>query len=81
MLYYMANSELETNSFVMQANVLNASAGYLIEAHMELATGETSIGIWLVNTNILPYGGSCEIEDSIWGKSSQMCFLTELVFF
>ncbi|CAC5416734.1 PKD1L2 [Mytilus coruscus] len=61
-------SELETNSFVMKANVLNASAGYLIEAHMELATGETSIGIWTVNTNILPYGGSCEIEDAIWGE-------------
>ncbi|CAC5388020.1 PKD1L2 [Mytilus coruscus] len=61
-------SELGTNSFVMQANVLNASAGYLIEALMELATGETSIGIWIVNTNILPYGGSCEIEDAIWGE-------------
>ncbi|XP_076076045.1 uncharacterized protein LOC143046870 [Mytilus galloprovincialis] len=60
-------SELKTNAFVMKANVLNASAGYLIEAHMELA-GETSIGIWTVNTNILPYGGSCEIEDAIWGE-------------
>ncbi|XP_071131885.1 uncharacterized protein [Mytilus edulis] len=61
-------SEFETNAFVMKANVLNASAGYLIEAHIELATGETSISIWTVNTNILPYGGSCEIEDAIWGE-------------
>ncbi|XP_076075594.1 uncharacterized protein LOC143046351 [Mytilus galloprovincialis] len=60
-------SESDTNAFVMQANVLNASAGYLIEAHMQLATGERSISIWIVNTNILPYGGSCEIEDDIWG--------------
>ncbi|XP_071128331.1 uncharacterized protein [Mytilus edulis] len=60
-------SEADTNAFVMQANVLNASAGYLIEAHMQLATGEKSISIWIVNTNILPYGGSCEIEDDIWG--------------
>ncbi|CAG2184580.1 Aldehyde dehydrogenase family 3 member B3,Aldehyde dehydrogenase,Aldehyde dehydrogenase family 3 member B2,Fatty aldehyde dehydrogenase,Aldehyde dehydrogenase family 3 member B1,Putative aldehyde dehydrogenase YwdH,Aldehyde dehydrogenase, dimeric NADP-preferring,Aldehyde dehydrogenase family 3 comG,4,4'-diaponeurosporen-aldehyde dehydrogenase,Aldehyde dehydrogenase family 3 member H1,Aldehyde dehydrogenase family 3 member I1, chloroplastic,Aldehyde dehydrogenase family 3 member F1 [Mytilus edulis] len=59
--------EADTNAFVMQANVLNASAGYLIEAHMQLATGEKSISIWIVNTNILPYGGSCEIEDDIWG--------------
>ncbi|XP_052068761.1 uncharacterized protein LOC127708011 isoform X2 [Mytilus californianus] len=61
-------SELESDSFVMKANVLNASAGYLIEAHMQLATGETSIGIWAVNTNILPYGGSCEMEDANWGE-------------
>ncbi|CAC5383759.1 PKD1L2 [Mytilus coruscus] len=61
-------SESDTNAFVMQPNVLNASAGYLIEAHMQLATGETSISIWTVNTNVLPYGGSCEIEDAIWGE-------------
>ena len=75
MLYFMANSELETNAFVMKANVLNASTGYLIEAHMELATGEKSISIWTVNTNILPYGGSCEIKDAIWGKLSEMGFV------
>ncbi|CAG2212910.1 PKD1L2 [Mytilus edulis] len=61
-------SETTTNAFVMKANVLNAKAGYLIEAHMQLETGETSISIWIVNTNILPYGGSCEIEDAIWGE-------------
>ncbi|XP_063447201.1 uncharacterized protein LOC134726715 [Mytilus trossulus] len=64
----MAIIELKTNAFVIKANVLNASAGYLIEAHMELAPEGTSIGIWIVNTNILPYGGSCEIEDAIWGE-------------
>ncbi|CAG2251689.1 PKD1L2 [Mytilus edulis] len=35
---------------------------------MQLATEERSISIWSVNTNILPYGGSCEIEDDSWGE-------------
>ena len=75
MLYIIVFSETTTNAFVMKANVLNARAGYLIEAHMQLETGETSISIWIVNTNILPYGGSCEIEDAIWGKLSGLCCL------
>ncbi|CAC5393783.1 unnamed protein product [Mytilus coruscus] len=61
-------SELNTSQFVIRANVLNESTGYLIESFMELATGEISTSIWIVKTNILPYGGSCQVEDADWGE-------------
>jgi len=49
------------------ANVLKASTGYLIEAFFEFSTGEISTVIWMITTNILPYDGTCSIEDDIWG--------------
>ncbi|XP_071131842.1 uncharacterized protein [Mytilus edulis] len=61
-------SELNTNQFVMKANALTENTGYLIESFMELASGEISTSIWIVKTNILPYGGSCEAEDADWGE-------------
>jgi hypothetical protein len=57
----------ETKEFVMMANVMNASTMYLIEAFLKLASGEISTGIWIATTNILPYDGTCEIEDATWG--------------
>jgi len=51
----------------MQANVLNANTGYIIEAVLELSTKEVTTAIWIVTTNILPYGGKCQIESSHWG--------------
>jgi len=51
----------------MMANVMNARTGYLIEAFLKLASGEISTGIWTVTTNILPYDGTCEIEDATMG--------------
>ena len=52
----------------MKANALTENTGYLIESFMELASGEISTSIWIVKTNILPYGGSCEAEDADWGN-------------
>ncbi|CAG2234855.1 PKD1L2 [Mytilus edulis] len=62
-------SELNTNEFVIKANVFNESTGYLIEAFMKLASGAISTSVWVVTTNILPYGGSCEVLDADWGET------------
>ena len=71
--------DYDSAEFVMRANVLNASTGYLIEAFLELSTGEISTGIWTVTTNILPYGGTCKIEDAIWGSYCKLCCTLTLV--
>ncbi|XP_071177797.1 uncharacterized protein [Mytilus edulis] len=57
-------SEENRRQFVMKADVLTANTGYLIEAYLQLSSGTVSMAIWSVTTNILPYGGSCEIENA-----------------
>ena len=47
----------------MNANVLDANTGYLIETFLQLDSGEISRNIWIITTDILPYGGTCEMED------------------
>lgn len=52
----------------MKADVLTANTGYLIEAYLQLSSGTVSMAIWSVTTNILPYGGLCEIENASRGN-------------
>ncbi|CAG2203442.1 unnamed protein product [Mytilus edulis] len=61
-------SEENRRQFVMKADVLTAHTGYLIEAYLQLSSGTVSMAIWSVTTNILPYGGSCEIENASRGE-------------
>lgn len=57
---------MNSNEFVLKANVLNSSAGYLIEVYMEIGQ-DISMAVWIVSSNTLPYGGSVYVEDGPWG--------------
>ena len=61
--------------------MLNANTGYIIEAVLELSTKEVTTAIWIVTTNILPYGGKCQIESSHWGDYIVSDFVFDSVYY
>lgn len=63
----------------MKANVLDANSGYLIEAFVEI-NGRISSAVWIVNTNILPYNGTCELSDAYWGNYDYVLELMNISF-
>lgn len=60
---FICISDVTTRKFVLKAG-LQQNQGYIVEANILLQSGRLSKSIWIINTDFLPYGGSCSTSKS-----------------